>query len=138
MTDDLIHRFPIRVYFEDTDAGQVVYHASYLRFAERGRTEMLRDLGYPHTQLIERHGLIFVLARIEIDYLSPGRLDEALTVVSKIVHIGRSSVRMSQDITAEDGTARAKLLVRLVAVNKEGRPSALPEEFLAHFPLPAL
>ncbi len=125
------HLFSIRVYFEDTDAGRVVYHASYLRFAERARTEMLRSMDYPHNRLIDTHGLMFVVARIEIDYLSPARLDDLLTVKSEVVSHGRSSIRMTQEIVGEDKSIKARLLVRLVAVNDKGRPSPLPDDFLA-------
>ena len=70
------HRYDVRVYYEDTDAGGVAYHASYLRFAERARTEALRDAGIPHAELLERFTLMFVVRRIEVDYLRPARLDE--------------------------------------------------------------
>ncbi len=70
------HRYPVRVYYEDTDAGGVVYHAKYLHFMERARSEALRDLGVPHTDLIANHGLGFVVRRAEIDYAAPARLDD--------------------------------------------------------------
>ena len=70
------HRYAVRVYYEDTDAGGVVYHASYLRFAERARTEALRDLGIPHAELAAAIRLMFMVRRIEVDYLRPARLDE--------------------------------------------------------------
>src|SRR5271165_5636841 len=76
------HRYAVRVYYEDTDAGGVVYHATYLRFAERARTEALRDAGIAHAELLERFTLMFVVRRIEVDYLRPARLDESLTVVT--------------------------------------------------------
>ena len=66
------HRYAVRVYYEDTDAGGVVYHANYLRFAERARTEALRDLGIPHAELLRQFGLMFVVRRIKVDYLAPG------------------------------------------------------------------
>ena len=71
----------LRVYYEDTDAGGIVYHASYLRFAERARTEALRDAGVPHDELVAQFGLIFVVRRVEMDYLRPARLDDSLIVV---------------------------------------------------------
>src|ERR1700735_3643878 len=77
------HRYAVRVYYEDTDAGGVAYHASYLRFAERARTEALRDLGIPHADLLQRFTLMFVVRRIEVDYLRPARLDDSLTVVTE-------------------------------------------------------
>ena len=83
------HRYAVRVYYEDTDAGGVVYHATYLRFAERARTEALRDAGIPHAELVERFTLMFVVRRIEVDYLRPARLDESLTVVTEPLVGGR-------------------------------------------------
>ena len=71
-----IHRYSLRVYYEDTDAGGVVYHANYLRYAERGRTEALRDAGIPHAEMVERFGLMFMVHRAEIDYQRPAMLDE--------------------------------------------------------------
>ena len=79
----MLHRYTLRVYYEDTDAGGVVYHANYLRFAERARTEALRDLGLPHADAGERIGLMFVVRRVEVDYLRPARLDDSLTVVTE-------------------------------------------------------
>jgi Thioesterase superfamily len=70
-----IHRYTLRVYYEDTDAGGVVYHATYLRYAERARTEALRDAGIPHADLVERFGLMFMVHRAEIDYVRAAVLD---------------------------------------------------------------
>jgi acyl-CoA thioester hydrolase len=67
-----IHRYCFRVYYEDTDAGGVIYHANYLRYAERARTEALRQAGIPHAELVERFNLMFMVHRAEIDYASPG------------------------------------------------------------------
>jgi len=92
------HHYTLRVYYEDTDAGGVVYHAAYLRFAERARTEALRDLGIPHATLVAEYGLIFVVRRIKVDYLRPARLDESLTVVTEPVHVGGASVVLRQEV----------------------------------------
>ena len=70
------HVYPLRVYYEDTDAGGIVYHANYLRFAERARTEALRDMGLPHARMIDEFGVMFVVRRVESDYLLAARLDE--------------------------------------------------------------
>jgi acyl-CoA thioester hydrolase len=77
---DGAHRYGLRIYFEDTDAGGVVYHANYLRFAERARTEALRAMGLPHSEMMEKHGIIFVVRRVALDYQRPARLDDWLTV----------------------------------------------------------
>ena len=95
------HRYPVRVYFEDTDAGGVVYHANYLRWAERARTESLRDMGLPHGLLVERHNLFLVVRRAEVEYLRPARLDEALVVETRVTRVGGASVELAQDVVDE-------------------------------------
>ena len=90
------HHYTLRVYYEDTDAGGVVYHASYLRYAERARTEALRDLGIPHAALIAQYGLMFVVRRIKVDYLRPARIDESLTVVTEPLQVGGASLLLRQ------------------------------------------
>jgi acyl-CoA thioester hydrolase len=109
------HRYAVRVYYEDTDAGGVVYHASYLRFAERARTEALRDLGIPHADLLQRFTLMFVVRRIEVDYLRPARLDDSLTVVTEPLAVGGASVLLRQDVRGPEGSC-AVLTVRLACV----------------------
>src|SRR6185295_903984 len=90
------HRYAIRVYYEDTDAGGVVYHATYLRFAERARTEALRDLGIPHADLVSEHGVMFMVRRIKVDYLLPARLDDSLVVVTQPLVVGAASLELRQ------------------------------------------
>ena len=85
------HRYALRVYYEDTDAAGVVYHANYLRFAERARTEALRDLGIPHAELLREHGVMFMVRRVEVDYLRPARLDESLAVITEPLAVGGAS-----------------------------------------------
>ena len=79
------HRHPVRVYYDDTDAGGIVYHANYLRFAERGRTEALRELGVPHAAMSAEHGLFFMVRRIKVDYLAPARLDRTAREVGALL-----------------------------------------------------
>src|ERR1700743_2725756 len=98
------HRYPVRVYYEDTDAGGVVYHATYLRYAERARTEALRDLGIPHAELVERYTLMFMVRRIEVDYLRPARLDDSLTVVTEPLAVGGASMTLRQDVQGPNGS----------------------------------
>jgi len=88
---DKKHRYEVRVYFEDTDAGGIVYHATYLRFAERARSECLRDLGFPHAELVARHGMFFVVRRAKLDYLRPARLDDLLVVTTEVLTVGGAS-----------------------------------------------
>ncbi len=120
------HVMPLRVYFADTDAGGVVYHGSYLSFAERARTEMLRLCGYDHAQLMQGDGLVFAVRHCEIDFLKPARLDDLLSVRSEVVGVGGSSLRISQSISR--GAAEiAQLLVQLVCIRLDsGRPVRMP------------
>jgi acyl-CoA thioester hydrolase len=101
------HVLPVRVYFEDTDAGGLVYHASYVRFAERGRTDFLRLLGTDARQLItgsaSREPAAFVVRRMNIDFFRPGRMDDLLEVETRVKELGGASVTLIQTIT-RDGT----------------------------------
>jgi acyl-CoA thioester hydrolase len=125
------HRYAVRVYYEDTDAGGVVYHATYLRYAERARTEALRDLGIPHAELLGRHTLMFMVRRIEVDYLRPARLDESLTVVTEPLAVGGASVQLRQDVQGPEGSC-AVLTVRLACVKPgDGKPGRLPPRWRA-------
>jgi acyl-CoA thioester hydrolase len=120
------HRYAIRVYYEDTDAGGVVYHASYLRYAERARTEALRDLGVPHAVMVEQFGVMFLVRRLEVDYQRGARLDDALTVETEVLEVGGASMRLRQTVRNKDG-ACAVLAVRLACVRLEGnKPGRIP------------
>ena len=112
-----------------TDAGGVVYHATYLRFAERARTEALRDAGIPHAELYERFTLMFMVRRIEVDYLHPARLDDSLIVVTEPIAVGGATVRLRQDVRGPRGSC-AVLTVRLACVKPgEARPGRLPQRW---------
>src|SRR5437868_14069622 len=97
------HRYAVRVYYEDTDAGGVAYHASYLRFAERARTEALRDLGIPHAEMVDHYHLMFMVRRIEVDYLRPARPDDSLVIQTEAVEIGGASVQLRQTVLGPRG-----------------------------------
>lgn len=88
--------WPIRVYYEDTDAGGVVFYANYLKFFERARTEWLRSLGVDQQQLARDTGMIFIVRHTAVDYRSPARLDDMLTIQSRIERLGRASVDFMQ------------------------------------------
>jgi acyl-CoA thioester hydrolase len=120
------HRYAIRVYYEDTDAGGVVYHATYLRYAERARTEALRELGIPHAELVNRFGMMFMVRGLEVDYERGARLDEALTIDTEVLEVGGASLRLRQTVRNKDGIC-AVLAVRLACVRLEGnRPGRIP------------
>ncbi len=124
------HRLPLRVYYEDTDAGGVVYHASYLRFFERGRAEALRLLGVDQPEMIRLIGLGFVVRRIEIEYLAPGRLDDLLTIETQVIRMGGASFDVLQEARrGESALARARVIC--VAVGSQGRALRIPEELRA-------
>lgn len=121
------HRYKMRVYYEDTDAGGIVYHANYLRFAERARTEALREAGISHALLVEAFNRMFVVRRAEVDYALPARLDEELVVVTTPLRVGGASVVLRQDVQGLDGVSRAVLILRLACVGVgDTRPARLP------------
>jgi acyl-CoA thioester hydrolase len=123
------HTYALRVYYEDTDAGGVVYYANYLRYAERARTEALRELGIPHAALVARYGLMFVVRRIKVDYLRPARLDESLTVMTESLAVGGASVVLRQEVRNSGGTC-AVLEVQLACVPPNGdKPARLPPQW---------
>ncbi len=97
-----IHVLPVRVYYEDTDAAGVVYHSNYLRFCERGRTEMLRSIGVELGQVQANDNLVFVVHAGEIEWRRPARLDDALTVETALTSLGRASILMRQVVRRGD------------------------------------
>ncbi len=112
---------PVRVYYEDTDAGGVVYHANYLRFMERARTEWLRTLGFEQDKLAQELNIVFVVAGLEIAYRKPARFNDALFISAKIDTIGRASLVFKQEIWREGSNNSRELLttasVKVVCVS---------------------
>ena len=120
------HRYSVRVYYEDTDAGGVVYHANYLRYAERARTEALRDAGVPHAELVDRFGLMFMVHRAEIDYVRPAMLDDQLVVETETIDVGGASILLRQTVHGPNGVC-ATLRIKLACVRIGGnRPARIP------------
>jgi acyl-CoA thioester hydrolase len=118
------HHFPVRVYYEDTDFGGVVYYANYLKFIERARTELLRAAGIDQVML-KSEGIVFVVRRVEADYLSAAKFDDMLDVVTTVDDIGGARITLTQDVCRGDATVfTAK--VTLAAMNDTGRPARLP------------
>jgi acyl-CoA thioester hydrolase len=124
------HRLTIRVYYEDTDAAGMVYHASHLRFAERARTEMLRCMRLAHGDLRARLGLTFVVRRCVIDFLAPAHLDDVLSVRTRALRHGGASLDLEQRIL-RDRRLLARLEVRLVLISPTMRVARLPRELIA-------
>ena len=115
----------IRVYYEDTDAGGIVYHAAYLRFAERGRAEFVRNLGIDQQKMRSDLGLGFVVTSLSIDYLKPAYLDDRLTVTTEIALVRPASVNFNQTVAREDQIL-ANLKVRVACLDADGNPVRLP------------
>ena len=114
-----------RVYYEDTDAGGVMFYANHLKFAERGRTEYLRKLGFSNSALMAEQRVLFIVRRVEADYLKPARLDDLLTVQTALQTVKNSSFVMKQDIfRGEDHVC--SLTVLLVCVGMDGKPVGIP------------
>ena len=122
-----VHRFAVRVYYEDTDFSGVVYHANYLRFLERGRTEMLRGLGVDQAALFAAEPpLGFAVARMEIDFRRPARMDDLLDVETRVTDVGGASLTMVQRLT-RGGEIIVEATVRVAAVSR-GRAARLPRD----------
>jgi len=131
----------VRVYYEDTDAGGIVYHATYLRWMERARTEWLRALGGQHADMAARDGVQFVVSELGIQYRRPARLDDLVDVGLEVTQVGRASLRVGQRTRLATGEAdagpgaRGALLtdatVRIAVMDRHsGRPAPLPRWLL--------
>ncbi|WP_237480976.1 tol-pal system-associated acyl-CoA thioesterase [Lichenibacterium dinghuense] len=122
-----VHRLAVRVYYEDTDFSGVVYHANYLRYFERGRTELLRDLGVDQASLFAAEPpLGFAVARIEVDFRRPARMDDLLDVETRVAELGGASLTMHQRLT-RGGDLLVEATVRVAAVSR-GRAARLPRD----------
>lgn len=128
-----VFQWPIRVYYEDTDAGGVVYHANYVKFFERARTEMLRAMGYEQDQLRTEYGIIFAVRSLSVDYLLPAKFNEQLLVSAEITLVKPASVVFTQTI-GRDATVLCKATVRIACLEAASlRPQLVPEHLLEHF-----
>ena len=117
---------PVRIYWEDTDAGGVVYHAQYLAFLERARSEWMRAQGYGQELLRRDHGLLFAVRAMQLDFLKPARLDDALEVAAALSECRRASVIFRQEIR-RDGERLLTATVRVAALGTDCRPTAIPQ-----------
>ncbi|NDJ58416.1 tol-pal system-associated acyl-CoA thioesterase [Enterobacteriaceae bacterium 4M9] len=128
-----LFRWPVRVYYEDTDAGGVVYHASYVAFYERARTEMLRHHHFSQQELLE-DSVAFVVRKITLDYLAPARLDDLLEIQTEIVSMRGTSLVFSQKIVNADDKVLNQAEVLIVCVDLTTmKPRALPQSIVAEF-----
>ena len=122
----------VRVYYEDTDSGGVVYYANYLKYIERGRTEFLRELGFNQDQLIAQDNILFIVRSIEANYLSPAFLDDLIEVYTEIKSVSHASLTFAQKIVnIEKNTVLFNAEVKVVSVLKNNfKPCALPQVIL--------
>jgi acyl-CoA thioester hydrolase len=121
-----VHRFDLRVYYEDTDLAGIVYYANYLKFIERARSEWVRALGVDQAKMRAEQGLVFAVRRIEADYLAPARFDDVLTV--QTAPLGRTGARLILDQAVLRGPQTLfRARVTLVCLDAAGRPARLPD-----------
>ena len=119
--------WPVRVYYEDTDAAGIVYYANYLKYMERARTEWLRSIGFEQTDVAREHGVIFVVRSAAIDYLQPGRFDDELQVTVELTKVGAGQIDLVQRVSRGDALL-ATANVKLVCVGRATmRPTRIPQ-----------
>ncbi len=133
-----IHHYKLRIYYQDTDAGGVTYHARYANFAERARCEFLRDNGKSVVLLEEQEGIILVVRKLNLEFLQPAYLDEEITIKSFVNHIGGASFIMTQDFYRNNDKLVSVEVVLVAVANKNGnfKPNPLPsslQDILTHY-----
>lgn len=126
------HSVNYRVYYEDTDAGGIMYHGNFINFCERGRSEMLRDLGLPASQVVEKLGTGFVVRHLDAEFTMMVHLDDLLTVKTRVKEMKNSSFIMEQELFCQNSTA-FKMDVTLVCIDKNGKPTRIPDELRNKF-----
>lgn len=131
------HLLPQRVYYEHTDAGGIVYHGTYLRFADRGRTELIRALGFENSWLQSEHGVALVVRRCEVEFLKPARLDDLLTIRTRLTRLGGASIELEQ-VIQRHGDDLARIDIRLGCMRLAGQATRLPAAVRAWFEDPRL
>lgn len=130
------HRLTIRVYYEDTDLAGVVYYANYLRYIERGRSEALRELGIDQVALKRDRGLVFVVRRLSIDYLTPAVFDDVLEVRTRLVSLRGASIEMAQEVW-RGSLCLNRATLTIACIDGAGRPRRLPEDVRDRFDRPS-
>tara|TARA_Y100001936_G_scaffold212382_1_gene220448 strand:+ start:228 stop:626 length:399 start_codon:yes stop_codon:yes gene_type:complete len=120
-------KFTVKVYYEDTDSGGVVYYANYLKFLERARSEAIYSLGHTNTGLLEKYNALLIVKSCNIEYIKPAKFEDILDVVSEVTSFTKTSFIMKQ-IILKDNEMISTAEIHLVAVNKNGKPTKLPDE----------
>lgn len=129
----MMHYYPIEIFYEDTDAGGVVYHANYIKYMERARTVMLRDKGLSLTGLLDSYGIHFVVKALHISYEKPARLQQNLTVATKITKYGGASLTFSQSLYFDPADEQSIICtgeIVIVCINLSMKPCAIPAAVL--------
>jgi len=121
------HEFPVRVYYEDTDMAGIVYHANYLKFIERARSEWVKGMGIDQNALREHEGVVFVIRRIEADFRASARFDDELVVQTRVHSVGGVRLVLHQEVQRA-GEALFTAEVTLVSMTLDGQPTRLPQE----------
>lgn len=128
MKNENVFFWPIRVYYEDTDTGGVVYYANYLKFMERARTEWLRAEGFEQDELIAKENVIFAVRSVQADYLLPARFNEELVITTQVIKKGKASISVEQ-VVKRDNDVLCKAIIKIASLNAlDFKPAALPEE----------
>lgn len=128
---DMAHTFSLRVYYEDTDFGGIVYYANYLKFIERARSEWVRSLGLDQKTLKSERGVVFAVRHLEADYISPAKFDDILEVVTDVHLSSAARLVLNQEVLrGKDVLFRAR--VTLIAMRDTGKPTRLPAEIRLH------
>lgn len=125
----MTHQYNLTVFYEDTDAGGVVYHSRYLNFAERARTTWLHELGITNTNALEKFGVYFAVKKAEVDYHRPAKLEDALTIATSIHTTSKATITFEQLIKRDDELL-VTLHITIVAMTPDGRPARLPDNLL--------
>ena len=126
----------IRVYYEDTDAGGIVYYANYFKFTERGRTELLRDLGVSQSEILKKYDIKFIVHSVSMKYINPAFLDDQLTVETKINNLKKASVDFNQNVYKVLNNKKIDIVkskCRIVCINSNQKINAIPDLILKKF-----
>ena len=124
--------WPIRVYYEDTDVGGVVYHTNYLKYMERARTELLRSIGFEQDRLINEEDVIFAVRSLTMEYLKPARFNDQLAVITQVIKTGKASLHFKQEIQRSDNSQRlCEAEVRVACLTASTlQPRPIPETIM--------
>ena len=119
--------FTVKIYYEDTDSGGVVYYANYLKFLERARSEAIYSLGFTNLSLLEKYNILLIVKSCNIEYKKPAKFEDILDINSEVISLTKTSFKMKQNILRK-GELITEANVHLVVVNKNGKPSKIPNE----------